>query len=88
MEYDIRSISLELGLDPKYVEKTVRISDVLRKISEVKFLREKLSLYGGTALNFIHLKGVPRLSIDLDFNYRHSGENEWHEERDRIYNTH
>jgi len=27
---------------------------------------------------------VPRLSIDLDLNYRHSGEKEWYEERDEI----
>lgn len=84
MEYDVTQISLEMGVEPRYVEKTLRISDLLLRMSGVRFLKEKLSLYGGTALNFIHLRSVPRLSIDLDFNYRHSGEKEWYEERDEI----
>jgi predicted nucleotidyltransferase component of viral defense system len=32
------------------------------------FLTERLTLKGGTALNFVYLN-LPRLSIDLDFNY-------------------
>jgi len=84
MEYDVAQISLEMGVEPRYVEKTLRISDLLLRMSEVRFLKEKLSLYGGTALNFIHLKSISRLSIDLDFNYRHSGKKEWYEERDEI----
>ncbi len=43
-----------------------------------------LSLYGGTALNLLHIKPLPRLSEDLDFNYRHSGSEDWGDVRDRI----
>ncbi len=77
MEYDLRGLAIELGFDVREVEKVLRISDFLEDISYVKFLRDRLSLYGGTALNFIHFEEVPRLSVDLDFNYRHIDEGDW-----------
>jgi hypothetical protein len=36
-----------------------------------------LSLYGGTALTFIHSKEMLRLSIDMDLNYRHKDTGDW-----------
>jgi len=40
---------------------------VLRTIFAEPFLRDNLTLKGGTALNFIYFD-LPRLSVDLDFN--------------------
>ncbi len=59
------------GYSSTVVEKIQRLFDVLEQISKVKFLSDRLCFYGGTALNFIHYNEVPRLSVDLDFNYRH-----------------
>ncbi len=72
MEYDLEHLSRTSGFSVREIEKVLRISDLLEDISNVKFLQKRLSLYGGTALNFIYFQDVPRLSVDLDFNYRHS----------------
>jgi len=56
------------GFDDKTIEKTHRISDILQKIYSINYTKERLSLYGGTCLNFLHFKEVPRLSLDIDFN--------------------
>jgi len=50
----------------------------------VKFLRDRLSLYGGTALSFIYSKEILRLSTDIDLNYRHIDSKDWGEVRDQI----
>ena len=84
MEYDVKRISKERRIEPQYIEKVLRISDVLKRISSVAFLHKRLSLYGGTALNFIYFPGLPRLSFDLDFNYRQVSDADWGNERDEI----
>lgn len=84
MEYDLEGLSKELGFDVREVEKVLRSSDILEDVSHVEFLRNRLSLYGGTALNLIHLKEVPRLSVDLDFNYRHINGEDWGDVRDKV----
>jgi len=61
-----------------------RTSDILEDISAVKFLSDRLSLYGGTALTFIYSPEILRLSIDLDFNYRHVDNADWGEIRKEI----
>ncbi|KON30621.1 hypothetical protein AC482_03400 [miscellaneous Crenarchaeota group-15 archaeon DG-45] len=83
-DYDFEELGRTSGFDPKQLEKACRISDLLEDVSNVVFLRDRLSLYGGTALAFIHLDEVLRLSIDLDFNYRHLNEEDWGTVRDRI----
>ncbi|MFB0563210.1 MAG: nucleotidyl transferase AbiEii/AbiGii toxin family protein [Candidatus Lokiarchaeia archaeon] len=86
MTYSKESIEL---LRSKYyfnlreLEKVLRISDLLEDIFSVKFLKERLSLYGGTALNFIHFD-IPRLSVDLDFNYRHVDRRDWGKVREDV----
>jgi predicted nucleotidyltransferase component of viral defense system len=84
MKYDIASLSKETGFDQRLIEKVLRISDVLQEISRVDFLSKRLSLYGGTALNFVHFPAIPRLSFDLDFNYRQISDCDWGEERNEI----
>ena len=66
------------------MEKACRISDLLEDVSAVKFLSDRLSLYGGTALTFIHSREMLRLSIDLDLNHRHVDSIDWGEVRKEI----
>jgi len=85
MSYDYRYLLSKHPYDPTQLEKVCRISDTLERITQIPFLRERLSLYGGTALNFIHFKEIQRLSVDIDFNYRHQGEQtDWGEIRVEI----
>lgn len=72
--------------DDVQLEKVERLFEILESISQVRFLRERLAFYGGTCLNFAYFDGVPRLSVDLDFNYRHQGDRTWQDDRDRIDN--
>ncbi len=82
--YDFEKLSRETGFNPVQIEKVCRISDILAEISNVPFMRKRLSLYGGTALAFIHFDAVERLSVDLDFNYRIQDIEDWGEERDTV----
>ncbi|UCE36019.1 MAG: nucleotidyl transferase AbiEii/AbiGii toxin family protein [Thermoplasmata archaeon] len=64
-------------------EKIERICDILIQTNKISTLRDHLSFYGGTALNFLYLN-VPRLSEDLDFNYRQVNSQDWGEVRNDI----
>ena len=83
-QYDFNELAAKQGFNVRETEKTCRISDILRSISEVGFLRNRLSLYGGTALNFIYTSRTLRLSVDLDFNYRHMDTKDWGQIRTEI----
>jgi predicted nucleotidyltransferase component of viral defense system len=83
-KYDVATIARNQGFNIKDSEKVLRISDLLEDISAVKFLSDRLSLYGGTALTFIYLPRILRLSIDLDFNYRHIDTVDWGDVRQEI----
>jgi predicted nucleotidyltransferase component of viral defense system len=72
------------GFDEKTIEKIYRICDILQRISLVEYTQERLSLYGGTGLNFLHFKDIPRLSVDIDFNFRDLKTGDWETERDKI----
>ncbi len=56
------------GLNPELLEKLYHLTRILYEIQKQPLLKENLTLKGGTALNFIYFK-MPRLSIDLDFDY-------------------
>lgn len=75
---DLSGFSLEIQ------EKIERLSHILLAIGETEFLRQRLSLYGGTALNLVHLSDAPRLSEDLDFNFRSTGDGAWDQARDMV----
>lgn len=70
--------------DETTLEKVSRICDILHRISSVDYTKKRLALYGGTSLNFMHFHDIPRLSLDIDFNYRDQKVEEWWKERDRI----
>jgi len=83
-KYDFDALALQYGFNVREVEKVCRISDLLEDVSAVKFLSNRLSLYGGTALTFIYSPEILRLSTDLDFNYRHTDVADWGEVRKEI----
>jgi predicted nucleotidyltransferase component of viral defense system len=53
---------------PEILEKVWYLMDLLDAINDHSFLKEKLVLKGGTALN-LFMFDLPRLSVDIDLNY-------------------
>mgnify|MGYP000844251510 CR=1 FL=1 len=56
------------GFRPEVLEKVIHLLNLLEGFNRHPFLRERLALKGGTALN-LFLFDVPRLSVDIDLNY-------------------
>jgi len=56
------------GFRPEVIEKIIHLLDLLQGFRSHPFLRERLALKGGTALNLFVLD-LPRLSVDIDLNY-------------------
>jgi len=56
------------GFRPEAVEKVMRLLMLLDLINSHSFLKTRICLHGGTALNLFVL-GAPRLSVDIDLNY-------------------
>lgn len=61
------------GFRPEALEKVFLLLDLLDAVNEHPGLSGKLALKGGTALN-LFLFDVPRLSVDIDFNYVSAGD--------------
>ncbi len=71
MEVDRKEIvntARATGFQPDIIEKAYRLALLLSEIRNHPALSKELVLKGGTAINFIYLP-LPRLSIDLDFNF-------------------
>ena len=72
------------GFQPDVLEKVAHLLGLLEALCGHPFLRRKLALKGGTALN-LFLFDVPRLSVDIDLNYIGAADRETMlEERPRI----
>jgi hypothetical protein len=56
------------GFRPEILEKVIHLLGLLEDFGRHPYLRERLALKGGTALN-LFLFDVPRLSVDADLNY-------------------
>ena len=56
------------GFRLEVLEKTARLLGLLEAIQRHPFLKGKIALKGGTALN-LFVFDVPRLSVDIDLNY-------------------
>ena len=67
-ESDILPIAEKTGFRVEMVEKVVLLLNLLNNLNSHPFLKGKLVLKGGTALN-LFLLDLPRLSIDIDLNY-------------------
>lgn len=56
------------GFRPEVLEKVYRLQDLLEGMRRHPYLKSRLVLKGGTALN-LFVFDVPRLSVDIDLNY-------------------
>jgi len=56
------------GFQAEPLEKVLRLLELLQSLRSHPFLKDRIVLKGGTALN-LFLFDVPRLSVDLDLNY-------------------
>lgn len=57
------------GYKPEILEKVYRLLEVFQQIMSVPYLKDRLVLKGGTALNLFCFEHLPRLSVDIDLNY-------------------
>ena len=65
---ELQKIQRDTGFNPGFIEKVYQLTRILAAIYSDKDLKENLTLKGGTGLNFVYLN-IPRLSVDLDFNF-------------------
>jgi predicted nucleotidyltransferase component of viral defense system len=64
---NIKAIADKTNFIKDTVEKVLRLVDILEYIAETP-IKDKLVLKGGTAINLFYF-GMPRLSVDIDFDY-------------------
>jgi len=64
----VNQIAARHAFQPSTVEKALRLQVLLNDIFRHPFLKDKLVLKGGTAINMFYLP-LPRLSVDIDLNY-------------------
>ena len=56
------------GFRPDVLEKVIHLLNLLERFNNHPFLKDRLALKGGTALN-LFVFDLPRLSVDIDLNY-------------------
>lgn len=56
------------GYRQEIIEKVIWLIQILNSIAEDSYLKNRLALKGGTALNLFYFD-LPRLSVDVDLNY-------------------
>lgn len=64
----IRELATNTRFPAENLEKVLRLRELLTEFRKHTYLRGKLVLKGGTALNFFYLN-LTRLSVDIDLNY-------------------
>jgi hypothetical protein len=67
-EADLRREASATGFRAETLEKVIRLLEILAGVRSHPFLKSRVVLKGGTALNLFVLE-VPRLSVDIDLNY-------------------
>lgn len=65
---DLRREAGETGFPAETLEKSIRLVSLLNAARGHPFLKTRIALKGGTALNLFVFE-VPRLSVDIDLNY-------------------
>lgn len=65
---DLQNIAKTAGFRAEMLEKVVRLVELLNELFDNTFLKQRLALKGGTALNLFYFN-LPRLSVDIDLNY-------------------
>lgn len=61
-------VASETGFRQEVLEKVAQLISLMDVISQDEFLKNRVVLKGGTALNLFHFD-LPRLSVDIDLNY-------------------
>lgn len=64
----LRARAGSLGFGPRILEKVARLLELLDAVRAHPYLRDRLALKGGTALNLFQFE-IPRLSVDIDLNH-------------------
>ncbi len=86
-DYDYKyysKLSSQSGFHKDVIEKVHRLINILAFINNNAFLKERLVLKGGTALNLI-IFNLPRLSVDIDLDFHSYQDKEIvMEERDKV----
>jgi len=65
---DLQAEAAATGFSPDTLDKVIRLIDLLNAIRSHPFLKDRMVLKGGTALN-LFVFNLPRLSVDIDLNY-------------------
>ena len=65
---DLAREAAATGFPMESLEKVIRLMELLEALRSHPFLKERIALKGGTALN-LFVFDVPRLSVDIDLNY-------------------
>jgi predicted nucleotidyltransferase component of viral defense system len=65
---DLQADAAATGFSPDTLDKVIRLIDLLNAIRSHPFLKDRMVLKGGTALN-LFVFNLPRLSVDIDLNY-------------------
>lgn len=65
---DLQREAEATGFRGEALEKVVRLLELLEGFRSHPFLKSRIGLKGGTALN-LFVFDVPRLSVDIDLNY-------------------
>ena len=67
-ERDVTRAASETGFQIEPLEKVIRLMELLDGLRSHPFLKSRIALKGGTALN-LFAADLPRLSVDIDLNY-------------------
>lgn len=66
---DLLKSAKENAYKPEMLEKVLVLLEVMNDFTMIPYLRDRLVLKGGTALNVFQFNNLPRLSVDIDLNY-------------------
>jgi len=72
---EVQQLAAQHGFRPDSLEKVLRLLSLLEALKSNTFLRPRVALKGGTALNLFFFD-IPRLSVDIDLNYVGSADRE------------
>ena len=65
---EVLPVAESTGFNAAVIEKVLHLLNLLNKLNSHSFLKGKLALKGGSAIN-IFVFNIPRLSVDIDLNY-------------------
>jgi len=72
---DLQAEAAATGFLPETLDKVIRLIGLLESFRSHPFLKDRVALKGGTALN-LFIFDLPRLSVDIDLNYIGSADRE------------